>query len=493
MQPTPPLPPHNTPSETSSSKEKKHLIWWGVLFAIGWVVGNFLLEPYFEPVAVGTLYRVADTTAPPPRIRFIDLSALYKTQSPARNTLSSLPVATVEKLLVGIEKLPEDRQPVAIGVDFPVASEKEEQPGVPVPTVEQEKIQEAFVKLQERTGIPVRCGIPFFRKDANIPYWNADKTGMLVSSLLHKKGEKAPLWYGTIKKKEAFPTLGTAVALAAMSEENIEPERSALESLHNTAPPEGFPKDLTVRWVYVDYSLLQHRDALTVSVGSQIQEGDEIQIEKLFSEEDKNKLLPTQGRKNLWFLGVTEVVDKEDLLIYDEHLHGLGKDAEPVRRVYQHGALAHTYMSTPLLRLPAWQTFGIDLLCSLCGLFFILHQDRNRRLLTRNNTVWWKHPQDYLIYIVGGFFTILPLGIASVIKTVRRESTPNARLIEALGTPVLILLPICLSLLLALAHIFWFGFLATALYGLIEPILGATAESFGTENEEETHTEEKKV
>jgi hypothetical protein len=453
---------------------------------VGWVVGNFFLEPYLEPVAVGTLYRVAAQTAPPPRVRFIDLSPLYNTQSPDRNTLSPLPLATVEKLLTGIEKLPNDLKPIAIGVDFPVASEKKEAPGKPYPSVEQDKIREAFVAFQERTQIPVRCGIPFWRKDPTDSYWARDKTGMLVSSLMHKKGETAPLWYGTGTRTDTFPTLGTAVALAAMAQENIEPEHPALESFHDTTPPEDFPKDLPARWAYVDYSLLQNRTALTVSVGSSLQEGDDVQPEKLFTAEDRKKLQKTQGRKNLWLLGVTEVVDKEDLFVYDERLHGLGKDAEPVRRIYQHGALAHTYMASPLHRLPAWQAFGIDLLCSLCGLAFILHQDRERRLPV-SKTVWWRRPQDYILYLVGGFFTLLPWCGAFLLQLsrfFRKVKQVNPHLVEALGTPVLVLFPLCLSVLLAWRHVFWLGFLATTLYGLIEPLLAATAKSFEEEKEE---------
>jgi hypothetical protein len=458
---------------------------WFVIVVIGYFLGNYWLEPLMEPVAVGTLYGVSSQTAPPPRVRFIDLSHLYKTYSPDKNTLSPLPADAVAKVLDSIEKLPPELQPAAIGIDFPIVSELPGQPIVRTQTENQIRVQKSIEDFHTKTGIPIRCGIPFIE--------NRTKPSLFASSLLYYNGETAPLWYGRGNKNDTFLTLGTGVALDAMSQEKVEPEPAALTTLHDVAPPADFPKNVPARWAFVDYSLLKYREELTVTIGRDLKEGDKsesITPEALFTEEDRKKLESMNGHKNIWFIGVTEIVDKEDIFTYDERLHWIG-EAEPVRRIYQHGAIAHTYRENPLRRLSFGWAVAVDFLCSLCGLMFVLHHDRKLQVPSTPAPVnkWdtLRRLPDYLIYLWGGSITLLPWCVAWLLHRLRfrkRGGKPSLRLVEVLGPIVLIPLPIFVSLFLARYHIFWFGFIATALYGLIEPILDGTVESFDKASDE---------
>ena len=476
----------------------KTRVWrWAALFILGCLLGSLWLEPWTEPVAVAWLYPRVASSSQSPIVRFLDLQPLYERDANDA-THGRLPAATFQKLLDAVKKLDEKHRPSAIGFDIPLFPEpRSGQEGMVQLPEDRRILLESIIKFSSETHIPVRLGVSDFQ--LNLPGLQSEYPNLpsyLASTLVYSRGEIAPLWYGTGKKSDSLGVLGIAVATDYLKEGGgkIEPGRSALVAQHHVKAPNGWPTDLQAAdWIYVDYSLLQNREELTVHVGAGEESKEGLTPSITFSDKDLERLVHREDKGTLWVIGVTSVPESEDLFVYDERSRWLGEGA-PIRRIYEHGAIADTYLNSPLVRVPWLCAILIDALSSLSGLMTVLLLDK--RFDSKDQKKKSIRNLQMLLKCWGWIVLFLPFWIEKLLKSISQlarrlfskksvsqtgtiakpKKGDNDGLVRILVVPVMVVLPFVLSLILAHFRFFWFGFVGSATYALIEPVLDGTLE-----------------
>lgn len=488
---------------------------WLILFVIGWLLGNFWLERLMEPVAVALLYPQAESRQTSV-VRFLDLSALYR-RSASDSTKGRLPAESFQAFLNLVRTLKPEYQPAAIGLDIPLFENvlPEQSGDVRLPA-DRRQLLDAVRAFSQETGIPVRIGTPQFQIDLpglreKVP----DLDRFLASTMVYKEGAVAPIRFGIGGKGKPLDVLGYAVATDFEQGRpgRSKPKHHALQAYHHIPAPDDWPSDvLPAEWIYVDYALLAHREALTVRVDKARDPQGEPIGALVFSPQDLQKLAPRDDRGTLWIVGVGQVPEREDIFVYDPHSRWLG-EGEPVRRMYQHGAIAHTYLDAPLMRVPGGWALCIDVLSSLSGLMTVLLLDgcfdafpkrpqtvrtgRYRKARTRLALLRWG-----VLWIGQGFLwlwgwvVLLPAKLGAwLLRLPRRlrwrkavpaepgaahgsDGHPGNGLVHILIVPVMFAVPFMISWVLAgQFRWFWLGFAGSALYALMEPILDGTLEN----------------
>ena len=453
---------------------------WFFLFAVGWCLGNWFLEPMTEPVAISWLYPRIAPRSQNDTVRFVDLQPLYERDA-SDVSGGRLPSAAFQEFLDAVRKLDAEHRPTAIGFDIPLFQDALLRQGGGIRwTTDRKEVLRKMIAFSEETEIPVRVGIPSFRLDLrglkkDFPHLSRS----IATTMVYRSNSNvAPIWFGRGTKDDTIGGLGFSVATDYLKEENIELGRSALEPRHHIKAPGGWPSDVQpAEWIYVDYSLLRQREERTVHFGSNVSsEGQPSAAD--FTAEDLKRLVHPGNHGTLWIVGVTEVPESEDTFVYDSHSQWIG-EGEPVRRIYQHGAIANTYLAAPLTRLSWLGALLIDVLSSLSGLVAVLLLDKRFQDVPNKRNVL-----KVFLRAWGWIVLCLPYWLAKLLRSIaaHRKSKPHGNqedeLVRILVVPLLIALPFLLSFILALNfRIFWFGFVGAATYALIEPILDGTLEN----------------
>ena len=271
--------------------------------------------------------------------------------------------------------------------------------------------------------------------------------------------------------------------------------------------PEGWPAGLkTTKWVYVDYSLLRKREKFTIHIKAEGPKGKHASVS--FPDEELERLAHHDNRGTLWIVGLTEVPEAEDTYVYDEHSQWLG-EGEPMRGIYKHGAIANTYLNSPLTHVSLiWATL-IDLAISLSGLMAVLYLEKlleveagasNAKRIWRKLLWYWGWAVQAIPFFVVTVGVKLTERILSpIIRNLKRHGKPNpAKTVSdqekqdgssvprkadhekgnagegaiRIGISVVVFaLAFLISWGMAIGlHWFWFGFVGSAAYALFEPM-----------------------
>lgn len=475
--------------------EKKALVWshlwlWLFLFGSGLLLGHWILEPMTEPVAVRWLYPRIPPSAESHIVRFVDLQPLYERDA-SEDTGGRLPASSFQKFLEAVKRLDKQHRPAAIGFDIPLFEEALPGQGGGVKlTTDREALLKMIIKFAESNDILIRIGTPHFRMNLKGMQKDFPKlSDFLSSTLVYPDAAVAPLWFGSGDKEETLGVLGFSVAADFVKNEKFEPGRSALESRHFIQAPKDWPAALqAAKWVYVDYSLLRQREELTVHVNATETENKHEGGSKLFSAKDLQRLEHRDNRGTLWIVGVAEVPEIEDVIVYDEHSQWLG-EGEPIRRMYQHGAIANTYLNSPLTFVPPLFAKAIDLVISLSGLLAVLllegllnndPQDSEAKKVFKKMLRAWGWLALALPYYAVKHSLRLRDHLRRKLKkkgdthpanTGTKHEDASEGVIRIGISMGLFALAFLVSWGLAIGfHLFWFGFVGTACYALFEPM-----------------------
>jgi hypothetical protein len=404
------------------NRPSKRIGVWFCTFVVGLLFGQFALNEWSERQAAPILFGWRQKSMPEPRIRFIDFSHLYKVGT------RSVSAKDLLALIEAAKKLDGDERPLAIAIDLPLFKRLEDQAGWQVP----EGTPALMARINElREELPVVIGVADFVKDKQLDRLAPGTSGTLASAYLYDKDDLAVMAFGQGTRSDVLPSLGIAASMEALRQEgNLESSGHAFGPSHLVEPPKEWPQGLLAapKWMVVDYSILRRKESLTVMAGQNLQEGDVVTEVNILTSDDRRKL-KARGKGTIWMVGIASVEEKEDTFTYDPD-SGWRSESEPIRRVYQHGAIAHTYLDQPLHRMGDIADKLLDLFCSLIGLGFVLLIDKAFPGLEE--------------------------------RKVLHALSKIALLAAAIGIAVLV------SRGLVMLGWFWFGFAGTALYALVE-------------------------
>lgn len=335
-------------------------------------------------------------------------------------------------------KLDKAHRPAAIGIDLPVyKQDKQSNQSSYSSPIETPKLLAAIKDIEKE--VPIVMGVEAFSLDLKLVE-AAKGFSNFASALMYRKDDIAVMSYGAGGSPNLFKSLGISVALeAAKAEGDLVTSGHAFGPRHVVEPPKEWSQKTlpALTWMYVDYSFLANREDLTVVAGEGLIESQEVSSENIFNASSLEKL-KSDGKPTIWFVGIAKVPEAEDTFTYDEHLRW-NSEAVPLRRIFQHGAIAQTYLERPLVRFDEGLAKWLDFFLSLVSLGIVLAIDKWLPILGKHEL------------------------LRAIVKV--------AFLVGSVGAAVGI------SYWMALRGVFWFGFAGTALYALLEGFIGPIFEA----------------
>ena len=397
------------------------------------LLGNWFLNEPADRFAAPYLYRWRQLNAPEPRVRFIDFSHLYEIGS-GRVSASDLNVLIQTAL-----NLEKGYRPAVIGIDLPlIRAEKGANQVIYSTAPGARELLSTIRNLDQR--LPVIIGVESFRLTTDLENVVPGSTSRLASAFTYAKNDLTVMAFGDGDRAETFPTMGIALAQEAhRMEGDYAGVGNLMQPRHLVTPPEEWKQEAlpAPKWMNVDYSCLAQREDLTVVPGQHLTYGDRLTPANIFAPADL-EILKSDGKSTVWLVGIATVPEAEDTFTYDDE-YKWAAEAEPLRRVYQHGAIAHTFLDRPLIRLDHRWDMILDLLCGFGTFLFTVVLER--KFPTEKNGELWRSISKLIVVSVA-------------------------------------LVGACLvSFGLAYIGIFWFGFAGTAFYALCEGYLGDILES----------------
>jgi hypothetical protein len=357
----------------------KRLLRWAAFTVIGVAVGILGLSEWFEPMAEQHLYRFLQAGEETPDVRFIDVGPLYERLDGRQ------PTADLTRLLLQIRELPPSIRPKVLAIDLPILrqspvgeaffsatteqleflhtawclNEGVDPKSFPNPLLSDPALGDPPLPARvENDRVRVRVGVTSVRM--SLDFLEERLPGarkLFATAYLYAVDDVASLYLGT--GHDLLPSLGIAAATA------VPGSSPAFSRAYRVSPPDNWPQQILSAdtWMLVNFSVFPQHVKITAQAGRPYSPTAPLSPDQLAR-------LSRPQPASIWFIGKTHVEDMEDVTSVDAGKSWRGR-AAPIRRIYQHGAIAHSYLQSPIRPFPTPLQVLLDIALSCCGFWYV--------------------------------------------------------------------------------------------------------------------------